>query len=873
MKKEIDKVYNPKSFEDKIYKIWEEKKYFHAEVDEKKEPFTIMIPPPNITARLHIGHALDETIQDIIARFKRMQGKNVLWLPGTDHASIATEVKIVEQMKKEGIEKKDIGREEFLKRAWKWKSEYGGTIIKQLKKLGSSCDWDRERFTLDEGCSEAVNEVFVNLYKKGLIYRGERIINWCPECLTSISDAEVEYVEQDSNFYHINYKLKGSDDVLEVATTRPETILGDTAVAVNPNDERYNKLIGKTLILPLIGREIPIVGDDYVDMEFGTGVVKITPAHDPNDFEIGLRHNLPIINILNDNATLNDKCGKYKGMDRVKARKEIVNDLKLEGSLVKVEPYKHNVGQCYRCHTTVEPKVSTEWFVKMKPLAEPAIKAVKDKKTEFVPQRFEKIYFHWMENIKDWCISRQLWWGHRIPAWHCEDCKEIIVSKTTPQECSKCKSKNLKRDEDTLDTWFSSGLWPFSTLGWPKKTKEYEYFYPTSVLVTAYDIIFFWVARMIFQGLENTNNVPFKKVLMHGLVRDSEGRKMSKSLGNGIDPLKVIDECGADALRFMLSSGTNTGNDMRYSEEKVKSARNYANKLWNAARFVLQNLDENEDLLELPSNLTIDDMWFLTKLNNTIKEVTINLENFDISIAAQKIYDFSWNIFCDWYIELIKIRLTKDKETSIDAQKLLLYGLTSTLKLIHPFMPFITEEIYQKLPRLEESIMISKWPISRNEFSFKFEEEEFEKVIEVIKGIRNIRAQMNVPNNKKTNIYIQTQTSDIFKQSQDIIKKLANGLNVEINSEIKVEKTVQIPTTCARVFIPSDDLIDKEKEILRLEKEREKIKDEIEFINKKLNNKDFISKAPANVVGVQKEKLENAQNKLDQIEESIKELK
>ena len=692
MKKELQKVYNPKEFEDRIYQFWLDGGYFKAEVDPEKEPYTIVIPPPNITGKLHMGHALDETLQDILIRFKRMQGYSALWVPGTDHASIATEAKIIEAMKKEGVTKDDLGRDGFLDRAWKWKEQYGGTIVEQLKKLGTSCDWSRERFTLDEGCSEAVKEVFVKLYEKGLIYRGERIINWCPHCKTSISDAEVEYEEQAGHFWHLRYPFADGSGYLELATTRPETMLGDTAVAVNPNDERYQHLIGKKLILPLVNKEIPVVGDEYVDMEFGTGVVKITPAHDPNDFEVGLRHQLPVINVMTDDAHMTEDCGKYAGMDRYEARKAIVKDLEEQGYLVRIEDHTHNVGTCYRCGTTVEPRVSKQWFVKMDPLAKPAIEAVRSGEIQFIPERLSKTYYNWMENIKDWCISRQLWWGHRIPAYYCDSCGEMVVSKEEIHTCPNC-GKEMRQDEDTLDTWFSSALWPFSTLGWPNETEDLKYFYPTSTLVTGYDIIFFWVARMIFSALEHTGEVPFKNVLFHGLVRDEQGRKMSKSLGNGIDPLEVIDEYGADALRFMLVNGNTPGNDMRYSNDKVKASRNFANKLWNATRFILMNLSEEVTEIALPDTLTMEDKWVLSKLNTLVKEVTENLDKFELGIAQTKLYDFVWDIFCDWYIELTKPRIAEGGETAVKAQKVLIYVIANVLKLLHPFMPFITEEI------------------------------------------------------------------------------------------------------------------------------------------------------------------------------------
>lgn len=869
MRKELDKVYNPKQFEDRIYADWTEKGYFTPEADPKKQPYTIVIPPPNITGQLHMGHALDETLQDILIRWKRMQGYAALWVPGTDHASIATEAKIVEAMKQEGLSKADLGRDGFMERAWAWKEKFGGRIIEQLKKLGSSCDWTRERFTLDEGCSAAVKEVFVNLYEKGLIYRGERIINWCPHCLTSISDAEVEYSEQEGHFWHLRYPLADGSGWLELATTRPETMLGDTAVAVNPNDDRYKHLVGKTLILPLVNREIPVVADDYVDMEFGTGVVKITPAHDPNDFEVGLRHDLPIINVMTDDAHMTEDCGKYAGMERYEARKAIVADLEEGGFLVKVEPHNHNVGECYRCGTTVEPRVSKQWFVKMEPLAKPAIDAVRNHETDFIPERFDKIYYHWMENIKDWCISRQLWWGHRIPAYYCDSCGEMVVSKEEVHTCPKCGG-HMTQDDDTLDTWFSSALWPFSTLGWPHQTKDLEYFYPTSTLVTGYDIIFFWVARMIFSAVEHTGKAPFKNVFIHGLVRDSQGRKMSKSLGNGIDPLEVIDEYGADALRFMLANGTNAGNDMRYSDEKVKAARNFANKLWNATRFIMMNISgSDEEVLGLPTELSIEDKWVLTQLNDLVRDMTDNLDKFEISVASQKIYDFIWNILCDWYIELTKPRLQAGGETALNAQKVLVYVMTSTLKLLHPFMPFITEEIWQAIPHEEESIMISKWPEYHEELDFIEESNEFQKVMDAIKGIRNARAEMNVPPSKKASLYIQTESPAIFEQCAVFFEKLASAQSVEVGGQFQIDGAVQVATDAARIFIPMEELIDKSKELERLNKDKQKCEADIKFLSGKLNNPKFVDKAPQAVVDAERAKLEKATQRLEKINESI----
>ena len=874
MKKELEKVYDPKQVEDKTYRFWVEKRYFHAEPNPKKKPYTIVIPPPNITGQLHLGHALDCTLQDSIIRFKRMQGYEALWLPGTDHASIATEAKIVEAMRKEGVTKDDLGREGFLERAWEWKKTYGGKIVEQLKKMGSSCDWERERFTLDEGCSEAVKEVFVRLYEKGLIYRGERIINWCPHCLTSISDAEVEYEEHDGHFWHIRYPLSDGSGYLEIATTRPETLLGDTALAVHPDDERYQALVGKTVILPLVGREIPIVADSYVEMDFGTGVVKITPAHDPNDFEVGLRHNLPVINVMNDDATINENGGKYRGMDRYECRKQIVADLEAEGFLVKVEDHKHNVGSCYRCSTTVEPRVSKQWFVKMGPLAGPAIEAVRSGETKFVPDRFSKIYYHWMENIKDWCISRQLWWGHRIPAWYCQDCGEVIVAKEEPHTCPKCGSKNLQQDPDTLDTWFSSALWPFSTLGWPNQTEELKYFYPTSTLVTGYDIIFFWVARMIFSGVENMGKSPFETVFIHGIVRDAQGRKMSKSLGNGIDPLKVIDEYGADALRFTLATGNSPGNDMRFVEEKVKASRNFANKIWNATRFILMNLSDEIDKPELPQRLQTEDKWILSKLNTLIKEVTENLERFELGIAVQKLYDFIWDVLCDWYIELTKSRIQAGGESAKSAQQVLIYVMNQCLKLLHPIMPFITEEIWQAIPNDCESIMVAPWPQYREDLCFQQEEEDFEKVMSAIKAIRNRRAEMNVPPSKKARVFVKTLNTGMFESGAMFIERLASASEVKVSGVAPQQgedfsDAVQVITDSARIFIPLDELVDKEKELARLEKERKACDKDIAMVEQKLSSQGFIQKAPQNVVEAERAKLEKHKERMEKIVESI----
>ena len=872
MAKELDKQYSPQNVEDRTYKFWCDHKYFHAEVNPDKKPYTIVIPPPNITGQLHMGHALDETLQDILIRWRRMEGYETLWLPGTDHASIATEAKIVEAMRKEGITKEEIGREKFLERAWEWKAQYGGRIVEQLKKLGSSCDWDRERFTLDEGCSKAVREVFCKLYDKGLIYRGERIINWCPHCLTSISDAEVEYEDQAGHFWHLRYPFKDGSGYLELATTRPETLLGDTAVAVNPNDERYKDMVGKTLILPIVHREIPVIADDYVDIEFGTGVVKITPAHDPNDFEVGLRHNLEVINVLTPDAKIVDDYPKYAGMDRYEARKAIVEDLQAEGALVEIEDYSHNVGTCYRCGTTVEPRVSKQWFVKMEPLAKPAVEVVKNGEVKFVPERFDKTYFHWMENIKDWCISRQLWWGHRIPAYYCDDCGEVMVSAQEVHTCSKCGGNHVHQDPDTLDTWFSSALWPFSTLGYPDDTKELEYFYPTDTLVTGYDIIFFWVARMIFSGVEHMGQVPFHTVLIHGLVRDAQGRKMSKSLGNGIDPLLVIDQYGADALRFTLATGNAPGNDMRFSDEKVKASRNFANKLWNAARFVLMYLGNDYSYPGLPKDLAIEDKWILSKVNTLAKEVTDNLERFELGIAVAKLYDFIWDVFCDWYIEIAKIRL-QSGEGADTAKAVLVYVLTDILKLLHPFMPFITEEIYQAIPHDTESIMISKWPEYDPTLSFADEEAQMEKIMDAIRAIRNRRAEMNIPPSKKSKVYVETAFSDVFAVGSEFIKRLAYASDVEIADAFgDLGNTVTIVTNDAKIYIPLGDLVDFEAEAKRLQKELAAAEEKLAFINKKLDNPGFVNKAPEKVVQQNRDEAAKLTEKIANLRSSLENL-
>ena len=872
MAKELDKQYSPQNVEDRTYKFWCDHKYFHAEVNPDKKPYTIVIPPPNITGQLHMGHALDETLQDILIRWRRMEGYETLWLPGTDHASIATEAKIVEAMRKEGITKEEIGREKFLERAWEWKAQYGGRIVEQLKKLGSSCDWDRERFTLDEGCSKAVREVFCKLYDKGLIYRGERIINWCPHCLTSISDAEVEYEDQAGHFWHLRYPFKDGSGYLELATTRPETLLGDTAVAVNPNDERYKDMVGKTRILPIAHREIPVIADDYVDIEFGTGVVKITPAHDPNDFEVGLRHNLEVINVLTPDAKIVDDYPKYAGMDRYEARKAIVDDLQAEGALVEIEDYSHNVGTCYRCGTTVEPRVSKQWFVKMEPLAKPAVEVVRNGEVKFVPERFDKTYFHWMENIKDWCISRQLWWGHRIPAYYCDDCGEVMVSAQEVHTCSKCGGNHVHQDPDTLDTWFSSALWPFSTLGYPDDTKELEYFYPTDTLVTGYDIIFFWVARMIFSGVEHMGQVPFHTVLIHGLVRDAQGRKMSKSLGNGIDPLLVIDQYGADALRFTLATGNAPGNDMRFSDEKVKASRNFANKLWNAARFVLMYLGNDYSYPGLPKDLAIEDKWILSKVNTLAKEVTDNLERFELGIAVAKLYDFIWDVFCDWYIEIAKIRLQSGAGADT-AKAVLVYVLTDILKLLHPFMPFITEEIYQAIPHDTESIMISKWPEYDPTLSFADEEAQMEKIMDAIRAIRNRRAEMNIPPSKKSKVYVETAFSDVFAVGSEFIKRLAYASDVEIADAFgDLGNTVTIVTNDAKIYIPLGDLVDFEAEAKRLQKELAAAEEKLAFINKKLDNPGFVNKAPEKVVQQNRDEAAKLTEKIANLRSSLENL-
>ena len=880
MHKELEKTYNPQEIEGRIYSKWLEKKYFHAEVDRSKKPFTIVMPPPNITGQLHMGHALDNTMQDILIRFKRMQGYNALWQPGTDHAAIATEVKVIEALKKEGIDKHDLGREKFLDRVWDWRKEYGGRIVNQLKKMGSSADWDRERFTMDEGNNKAVTEVFCNLYEKGYIYKGSRIVNWCPVCQTTISDAEVIHEEQEGHFWHIKYPVVGEEGrFVEIATTRPETLLGDTAVAVNPEDERYQDIIGKTLKLPLTDREIPVIADAYVDKEFGTGCVKITPAHDPNDFEVGKRHNLEEINIMNDDATINELGGKYAGMDRYEARKAMVADLDALGLLVKVVPHTHMVGTHDRCKTTVEPLVKPQWFVKMEEMAKPAKQAVVDGKLKLVPERMDKTYYNWLDNIRDWCISRQLWWGHRIPAWYCQDCGETIVARQTPCTCPKCQSKNLKQDEDTLDTWFSSALWPFSTLGWPEKTEDLDYFYPTNVLVTGYDIIFFWVIRMVFSGIEQTGKLPFDHVLFHGLVRDDQGRKMSKSLGNGIDPLEVIDKYGADALRLTLITGNAPGNDMRFYWERVEASRNFANKIWNASRFIMMNM-EKADTAEVDlSKLTQADRWILSKVNTLAKEATENLEKFEMGIAADKIHSFIWEEFCDWYIEMVKPRLWNDEdETKAAAIWTLKTVLIQSLKLLHPYMPFITEEIFCNLQDEEESIMISKWPEFKEEWNFTEDEAAVDTIKAAVRGIRNIRTEMNVAPSKKATVYVVSEKEsvrDIFENSKVFFATLgyASEVHVQADKTGIAEDAVSVLIHDAALYMPFAELVDIEKEIERLTKEQGRLQGEIKRAQGMLNNPKFVEKAPAAKIKEEKGKLEKYTQMLAQVEERLGQLK
>ena len=878
MSKELAKTYDPKGIEDRLYKKWMDNGYFHAKVNPDKKPFTIVMPPPNVTGQLHMGHALDETMQDILIRFKRMQGYEALWQPGTDHAAIATEVKVTEKLRKEGIDKNEIGRDEFMKHAWAWKEEYGGKIINQLKKLGASADWERERFTMDEGCSKAVQEVFIRLYEKGYIYKGSRIINWCPVCQTSISDAEVVHEDQDGFFWHINYPIVGEEGrFVEIATTRPETLLGDTAVAVNPEDERYKDLVGKMLKLPLTDREIPVIADEYVDKEFGTGCVKITPAHDPNDFEVGRRHNLEEINILNDDATINSLGGKYAGMDRYEARKAMVEDLKEQGLLVKVVPHSHSVGTHDRCGTTVEPMIKPQWFVKMDEMAKAAIKTLDDGNLQFVPARFDKTYLHWLENIRDWCISRQLWWGHRIPAYYCDECGEMVVGREMPEKCPKCGCTHMHQDEDTLDTWFSSALWPFSTLGWPDKTPELEYFYPTDVLVTGYDIIFFWVIRMVFSALEQTGTEPFHTVLIHGLVRDSQGRKMSKSLGNGIDPLEVIDKYGADALRLTLITGNAPGNDMRFYWERVESSRNFANKVWNASRFIMMNLGDEQPTKPEAADLLPVDRWILSKVNTLAKDVTENMDKYELGIAVQKVYDFIWEEFCDWYIEIAKVRLYKKEEDPKAANAalwVLKTVLANALKMLHPYMPFITEEIFCTLCPEEETIMLAPWPEYTEEWNFAKEEADVETIKVLVKGIRNIRSEMNVPNSRKATIYVVCEDEKLAKglavlKESAMMMASAGDFIVQADKSGIADDAVSVVVPDATVYVPLEELIDFEQEKERLTKEETRLNKEIARSNGMLNNEKFVSKAPAAKVQEEREKLEKYEQMLAQVKERL----
>ena len=875
MAKELNKVYDPKAVESEIYKMWEEGGYFHAERDESKKPFTIVMPPPNVTGQLHMGHAMDATLQDSIIRFKRMQGYNALWIPGVDHAGIATQIKVEEELRKEGLTRYDLGREKFLERVWDWKNRFGNRIVEQQKKLGASCDWDRARFTMDEGCSKAVREVFVSLYEKGLIYKGSRIINWCPHCVTALSDAEVEYVDKPGHLWHIRYPLEDGSGEVVVATTRPETMLGDSGVCVNPNDDRYRSIVGKNVILPLLNKPIPVVADDYAEMEFGTGCVKMTPAHDPNDFEVGLRHNLEVIRVLDDEGKVNSLGGKYEGMDRYEARKAIVADLEAQGYLVKVEDYSHNVGTCYRCHNDVEPIISAQWFVKMKPLAEEAIRVVKDGETKFVPDRFTKTYLNWMENVRDWCISRQLWWGHQIPAWTCADCGHITVSREDACKCEKCGSANIERDPDVLDTWFSSALWPFETLGWPEKTPDLDYFYPTDVLVTGYDIIFFWVARMIFSGCEHTGRTPFHTVLIHGLIRDDKGRKMSKSLGNGIDPLEMIDQYGCDALRMNMVTSNSPGNDMRFYVERCEAMRNFANKLWNASRYVMMNLGENF-VPGLPENLEIADKWVLSKLNTLISEVTENMEHYELGIAVQKIYDFIWDTYCDWYIELTKARLySEEADRKQTALQVLVYVLDQTLRLLHPFMPYITEEIWQSLPHEGKALIVAKWPVTSEALSFKEEEAHMESVMNAIRAIRNRRAEMNVPPSKKATLYVLTSKPQIFTEGEGFIQRLAYADRVELleSEPANLDGMVTCATADAKLFIPMGQLVDIAKELERITKELDKARKNLASIQGKLSNEKFTARAPEAVVNAEREKAKKAADLIASLEESEAALK
>ncbi|MBQ9567563.1 MAG: valine--tRNA ligase [Lachnospiraceae bacterium] len=886
MSKELAKTYDPSGIEERLYQKWVDKKYFHAEADRSKKPFTIVMPPPNITGQLHMGHALDNTMQDILTRFKRMQGYNALWQPGTDHASIATEVRIISTLKEQGITKEDLGREGFLEKCWEWRKEYGGRITSQLRKMGSSCDWDRERFTMDEGCNKAVNEVFVRLYEKGLIYKGHKMVNWCPVCRTTISDAEVEYQNQASHLWHIKYQIIGTDDYLEFATTRPETMLGDTAVAVNPEDDRYKGLIGKKVMLPIMNREMPVVADDYVDMEFGTGVVKITPAHDPNDFEVGKRHDLPVINIMNDDGTINENGGKYAGMDRYEARKAIVSELDEMGLLVKIEDYSHDVGTHDRCHTTVEPLVKEQWFVKMDELIKPAVEGVKNGDIRLVPDNMQKTYFNWTDNIRDWCISRQLWWGHRIPAYTCDDCGELIVARTAPDVCPKCGGRHLSQDPDTLDTWFSSALWPFSTLGWPEETEDLKYFYPTDVLVTGYDIIFFWVIRMIFSGYEQMGREPFRTVLFHGLVRDSQGRKMSKSLGNGIDPLEVIDKYGADALRFMLITGNSPGNDMRFSYEKVEAARNFANKIWNASRFIMMNMEGKQVTVPDEKDLTGVDRWILSRMNRVVKEVTDNMEKYELGVAASKIYDFIWDELCDWYIEMVKPRLynTEDAVSQNAALYTLKSVLISALKLLHPYMPFVTEEIYCTLKEetsdedMDESIMISSWPVFDEARNYASDEKSIEIIKEAVKGVRNVRSSMNVPPKKAADVTVVSDDAgvlDAFRKGELYFRALINAPAVTYQSDKTgiPDDAVSVVTGNATVYIPLAELVDMGEEIARLEKEEKRLQGELKRSNAMLTNEKFLSKAPESKIAEEREKLAGYEKMMSEVKERLAALK
>ncbi len=873
MARELPKIYEPQQVENRIYQMWQDGGYFHAEADESKKPFTIVMPPPNVTGQLHMGHAMDATLQDTLIRFKRMQGYNALWIPGVDHAGIATQIKVEEELRvKEGITRYDLGREKFLERVWDWKQKYGNRIVEQQKKLGASCDWDRAAFTMDEGCSKAVREVFVSLYEKGLIYKGSRIINWCPHCVTALSDAEVEYVDKPGHLWHIRYPLADGTGEVVVATTRPETMLGDTGVCVNPNDERYAHIVGKKVILPLVNKEIPIVADDYAEMEFGTGCVKMTPAHDPNDFEVGLRHNLEIIRVLDDKGIVNELGGKYQGMDRYDARKAIVADLEAGGYLVKIEDHAHNVGTCYRCHKDVEPIISAQWFVKMKPLAEEAIRVVKDGETKFVPERFSKTYMNWMENVRDWCISRQLWWGHQIPAWTCSDCGHITVSREDAQVCEKCGSAHITREEDVLDTWFSSALWPFETLGWPEKTPDLAHFYPTDVLVTGYDIIFFWVARMIFSGCEHTGRTPFHTVLIHGLVRDNQGRKMSKSLGNGIDPLEMIDKYGCDALRMNMVTGNSPGNDMRFYVERCEAMRNFANKLWNASRYVMMNLGEDAKN-ELPDSakLEIADKWVLSKLNTLIAEVTENMEKYELGVAIQKIYDYIWDTYCDWYIELTKARLyAEDPERKQTAIQVLVYVLDQILRLLHPFMPFITEEIWQSIPHEGDALIVAKWPEYREELAFKTEETSMEAVMNAIRAIRARRTEMNVPPSKKAALFIQTSDPAIFTEGEGFIQRLAYADQVTLieNEPADLNGMVTITTAEAKLYIPMGQLVDVAKELERIAKELENARKFLKSLEGKLSNEKFVSRAPEAVVNAEREKAQKTRDLIEQLEQS-----